>query len=159
MSGEQQAIGSGVKVGHHQGNLIAGGPVVPNYDGMSVADANEAKQHYLTEQKKFRDGIWRERLQSGKGSSFDDNNDYSGNLTTTLCPMMQVMFSHLNIGQTFPDCAIITLRAAEEATYWGILFNTDKNDNNNMKMYCRGPESFLVYNTNSDTNGWTITRC
>ena len=85
--------------------------------------------------------------------------DYSGNLTTTLCPMMQVMFSHLNIGQTFPDCAIITLRAAEEATYWGILFNTDKNDNNNMKMYCRGPESFLVYNTNSDTNGWTITRC
>lgn len=57
MSGEQQAIGSGVKVGHHQGNLIAGGPVVPNYDGMSVADANEAKQHYLTERKKFRDGI------------------------------------------------------------------------------------------------------
>ena len=26
-------------------------------------------------------------------------------------------------------------------------------------MYCRGPGSFLVYATNSDTSGWTITRC
>ena len=41
-----------VKVGCHQGNLIAGGPVVPNYDGMSVAEAHEAKQTYLTQRKK-----------------------------------------------------------------------------------------------------------
>ncbi len=26
-------------------------------------------------------------------------------------------------------------------------------------MYCHGPESFLVYATNSDTSGWAITRC
>jgi len=46
-----------VKVGRRRGNLITGGPVVPNYDGMSVADAHEAKQNYLTERKKFRNGV------------------------------------------------------------------------------------------------------
>ena len=32
-----------VKVGRRRGNLIAGGPVVPNDAGLSVADAYEAK--------------------------------------------------------------------------------------------------------------------
>ena len=36
-----------VKVGRRRGNLIAGGPVEPNYAGMSVADAYEAKNNYL----------------------------------------------------------------------------------------------------------------
>ena len=28
-----------------------------------------------------------------------------------------------------------------------------------MKLYCCGPELFLVYVMISDTSGWTITRC
>jgi len=44
---------------------------------MSVAEAHEAKQTYLTQRKKFRNGLQRERLQAGKGSTFKDN-DYSG---------------------------------------------------------------------------------
>ena len=31
-----------VKVGHHQGNAIPGGPVEPNYRGMTAANAYEA---------------------------------------------------------------------------------------------------------------------
>ena len=129
---------------------------MPNYDGMSVAEAHEAKQTYLTQRKKFRDGLRWERLQAGKGSAFVDN-DYSGDLTPTLRTMTAVSLSRLKLGQNFPERDIITLRIAEEANYRGISFHTDKSDA--MKMYCRGPGSFLVYATNSDTCGWTITRC
>ena len=88
-----------VKVGCHQGNLIAGGPVVPNYDGMSVAEAHKAKQTYLTQRKKFRDRLQRESLQAGKGSAFKDN-DYSGDLTPTLRTMTAFSLSRLKLGQT-----------------------------------------------------------
>ena len=120
---------------------------MPNYDGMSVAKTQEAKQTYLTQQKKFRDGLRQERLRAGKGSAFEDN-DYSWDLTPTLRTMRAVSLSSLKLGQNF---------LAEEANYRVILFHTDKSDA--MKMYCRGSGSFLVYATNSDTSGWTITRC
>ncbi len=144
-----------VKTGRHQGNLIAGRPVEPNYAGMSDADAYEAKVNYLNERKKFRDARRRERLQAAKGSSFDED-DYTGDLTPMLHPMTQVKLSRLKQGQTFPDRNLIALRVAEEANYQEIEFRCDKS--NGMKMYCRGQESFLVYATNSDT-GWTITKC
>jgi len=83
-----------VKEGCHQGNLITGGPVVPNYDGMSVTKAHDAKHTYLTQRKKFRDGLRRERLQAGKGSVLKDN-DYSGDLTPTLRTMTAVSLSRL----------------------------------------------------------------
>ena len=91
---ENADIKKRVKVGCRRGNLIAGGPVVPNYDGMSVAKAHEAKQTYLTQRKKFRDGLRRERLQAVKGSAFKDN-DYSGDLTPTLGTMTAVSLSRL----------------------------------------------------------------
>jgi len=87
------------KVGCRRGNLIAGGPVVPNYDGMSVAEAHEAKQTYLTQRKKFRDGLRQERLQAGKGSAFEDN-DYSADLTPTLRTMTAVSCPTSNLGKT-----------------------------------------------------------
>ena len=71
--------------------------------------------------------------------------------------MTAVSLYCLKLGQNFPERDIITLCVAEEANYRGILFHTDKSDA--MKMYCCGPGSFLVYATNSDTSGWTITRC
>jgi len=71
--------------------------------------------------------------------------------------MTAVSLSCLKLGQNFPERDIITLRVAEEANYRGISFHTDKSDA--MKMYCHGPGWFLVYATNSDTSGWTITRC
>jgi hypothetical protein len=91
-----------VKVGRRRGNLIAGGPVVPNDTGLSVADAYEAKNNYLTELKKFRDATQRESLRAGKGSTFDDN-DYMGDLTPMLRPMTQVNLECLKLGQTFPQ--------------------------------------------------------
>ena len=113
---------------------------MPNYDGMSVAEAHKAKQTYLTQRKKFRDRLQRESLQAGKGSAFKDN-DYSGDLTPTLRTMTAVSLSRLKLGQNFPERDIITLRIAEEANYRGILFHTNKS--NAMKMYCRGPGSIL----------------
>ena len=67
--------------------------------------------------------------------------------------MTQVQNSRLKQGHTFPDRNIIALCIAEE----GNQFQIDNSDK--MKMYCHGPESFLVYATNSDTGGWTISRC
>ena len=112
------------------------------------------KKSYLTELQKFRESSLWERLQARKGS---DDNDYTGDLTPMLCPMMQDQSACLKQGKTFPYCDIIALCVAEKANYWGISFQTGKSDK--LKMYCCGTELFLVFATNSDMSGWTITRC
>ena len=137
-------------------NLIPGGPASPSYEGMTAAKANGVKKRYHMDRQKFREDSRQERLRARKGSSFDENN-YTGDLTPTLHPMTQVMNSCLKKGHTFPDLNIIALRIAEEANYQGICFQMDKS--NKMKLYCCGPESFLVYATDSDTSAWTIARC
>jgi len=86
---------------------------------------------------------------------FDDK-DYTGDVTPTLRPMALVINSHLKKGHTFPDRDLVALHITEEANFRGISFQTDKSDE--LKLYCHGPESFLVYATNSDY-GWMVTRC
>ncbi len=132
-----------------------GRPVEPKYDIMSVTEAHEAQIQYLSDRKKFRDDKQRERIRDNMGSSFDEA-DYTGDLTAPLRPMTQVNVSRLKLGQTFPERGLIVLRIAEEANHRGINCRTDKSDN--MKLHCRGEDSFLVNATNSD-RGWTITRC
>jgi hypothetical protein len=85
-----------------------------------------------------------------------DKKDYTGDVTPTLRPMAQVINFHLKKGHTFPDKDLIVLRIAEEANFHGISFQMDKSDE--LKLYCRGPDNFLVYATNRDY-GWTVTRC
>ena len=85
-----------------------------------------------------------------------DEKDYTEDLTPTLHPMAQVINSHLKKGHTFPERELVALPIAEEANARGISFQTDKSDD--MKLYCHGPDSFLVYATNSNY-GWTGTRC
>ncbi len=46
---------------------------------------------------------------------------------------------------------------AEEANHRGIYCRSDKSDD--MKLYCRGKDSFLVNATNSSDRGWRITKC
>ncbi len=122
-----------------------GGPVEPKYDIMSVAEADEAQIQYLSDRKKFRDDKRGERLRDNVGSSFDEA-DYTGDLTATLRPMTQVYLSRLKLGQTFPECGLIILRIAEEANHQGIYCRTDKS--NDMKLYCRGEDSFLAERIN-----------
>ena len=50
----------------------------------------------------------------------------------------------------------VALRIAVEVNARGISFQMDNNDY--MKLYCCGPDSFLVYGMNSGY-GWTVTRC
>ncbi len=69
-----------------------------------------------------------------------DKKDYTGDVTPTLCPMAQVINFHLQKGHTFPDKDLTVLRIAEEATFHGISFQTDKSDE--LKLYCRGPNIF-----------------
>ncbi len=94
-------------------------------------------------------------MQAAKGGLFDEK-DYTEDLTPTLHPMAQVINSHLKKEHTFPERELVALRIAEEANARGISFQMDKSDN--MKLYCCGPDSFLVYATNSHY-GWTVTRC
>ena len=54
--------------------------------------------------------------------------------------MAQVINFHLQKGHTFPDKDLTVLRIAEEATFHGISFQTDKSDE--LKLYCRGPDIF-----------------
>ena len=51
-----------VKVGRGRVNLIPGGPTPPNCDGMTAAEADEAKKRYSTNRQKFREKLHRERL-------------------------------------------------------------------------------------------------
>ena len=144
-----------VKVGRGRVNLIPGGPNPPNCDGMTPDEAVAAKKAYSIERQKFREDRRRERLRAAKGELFDEK-DYTGDVTPTLRPMVQVIDFHLKLGHTFPDRDLVVLRIAEEANYRGISFQTEKSDE--LKLYCRGPDGFVVYATNSDY-GWTVTRC
>jgi hypothetical protein len=85
-----------------------------------------------------------------------DKKDYTGDVTPTLRPMAQVINFHLKKGHTFPDKDLIVLRIVEEANFCGISFQMDKSDK--LRLYCCGPDNFLVYVTNSNY-GWTVTRC
>jgi hypothetical protein len=118
---------SRILTGRHRGNLIMGGPVVPNYKFMSASKASDARSEYQTLRKKYRDGIRRERLRGNKGSSFDEL-DYTGDLTPTLRPMTLVLLARLQLGQTIPESDLIKLRIAEEANHRGIYFSVHKSD-------------------------------
>jgi hypothetical protein len=141
-------------VGRGRVNLTPGGPTPPNCDGMTAVKADVAKKRYSIDHQKFREELRCERLQAAKGGLFEDK-DYMGDVTPTLRPMAQVINSHLKKGHTFPDCELTALRITEEANCQGISFQMNKSDG--LKLYCCGPDSFLVYATNSDY-GWTVTR-
>ncbi len=85
-----------------------------------------------------------------------DESEYTGDVTPTLRLMAQVINFHLKLGHTFPERDLVVLRIAEEANYRGILFQMEKSDE--LELYCRGPDGFLVYATNGNY-GWTVTRC
>jgi hypothetical protein len=142
-------------VGRGQVNLIPGGPNPPNCDRMTPDKAVAAKKTYTIQRQKLREDRRRQRLQAAKGELFDKS-EYTGDVTPMLHPMVQVIDFHLKLGHTFPERNLVVLRIAEEANNHGILSQTEKSDE--LKLYCRGPDGFVVYVTNSDY-GWTDTRC
>ena len=82
-----------VKVRLGRVNLIPGGPSLPNYDGMTAAEADDAKKRYSTDHQKFREEFCHERLHAAKGGLFDEK-DYTRDLTPKLPLMVQVINSH-----------------------------------------------------------------
>jgi hypothetical protein len=130
-----------IKVGRGRVNLIPGGPTPPNCDGMPADKADAAKKRYSIDCQKFREELCCERLRAAKGGSFDDK-DYMRDVTSTFCPMAQVINFHLKKGHTFPDCDLIVSRIVEEANCRGISFQMDKSDK--LKLYCRGHNFFGV---------------
>ena len=122
---------------------------------MTADEADAAKKSYSIDRQKFREELRCERLRAAKGGLFDDK-DYTGDVTPMLRPIAQVINFHLKKGHTFPDCDLIALHIAEEANCPGVSFQTDKSDV--LKLCCCGPDSFLVYATNSNY-GWTVTQC
>ena len=58
-----------VKVGRGQVNLIPGGSSLPNYNGMTVAKADDTKKWYSIDHQKFREELHQERLQAAKSGS------------------------------------------------------------------------------------------
>jgi hypothetical protein len=61
---------------------------------MTAIAACEAKTKYLNERKKLRDDSWRERLRAGKGSSFDDADYTTGDLTPPWQRVNQTQKGH-----------------------------------------------------------------
>jgi len=152
---EKMASKSRIPTSRRRDNIIPGGPVAPNYKLMSASEASDARIEYQRLQKIYRDSIRRERLRGNKGESFDEE-DYTGDLTPTLRPMVLVLSARLQVGPMFPEISLVKLRLAEEANHRGIYFSVHKRDE--MRLICKGEGSFFIQASNSDM-GWTITKC
>ncbi len=109
---------------------------------MTADKVDATKKRYSIDRQKFREELRCERLQAAKSGLFDDK-DYMGDVTPTLHLMAQVINVHLKKGHNF-----IVLHIAEEANCCGISFQTYKSDE--LKLYCCGPDSFMVYATSSN---------
>ena len=153
---EESASRKKVQVGRSKRLLLMNGPEEPDYHGMSVAEAQLAKETFELERKRWREGRLLEKLRKKKSEEFNVG-DYSGDLSPILRTIAQVSASHLKRGHTFPDRDLVLLRVAEEANFRGIHYTVVKADDR--QVTCIGTTAFNVHASHSLKSGWTITRC
>ncbi len=112
--------------GRRQTNIIPGGPKPPNYSGMSSAELTEAKKEYKRERKQYTDGLRMKRLNA-QNKDFEPDS-FTGCLSLTLRPMMEVISFLLDVNHNFPNKEILTMRVAKEANLHGIIFVCSRSD-------------------------------
>jgi hypothetical protein len=99
--------------------VILGGPMHPNYEGMTDAEKEHAKDEYKRKRKTFTNQKQAKRLEEAANTEIEQ---YTSCLHPTLRTMAEVEKSRLEVGHTFPDKDLLRLRVAEEANRHGIHF-------------------------------------
>ena len=94
--------------------LVSGGPVEPNYAGMTVAAANMAQEQYVKERKHYTDRQRHLRMKQTEGV-IDSDIVYHGDQSKKLRMMKDVTAKRTNLDDNFISKHIVSLRFAEEA--------------------------------------------
>ena len=97
--------------GPRQTMAIVGGPVRPNYEGMTVTEKQFAKDEYKRKRKAYTNQKQAKRLK--EAALHTEYVQYTGCLHPTLRTMAKVEKSRLEVGQTFPDTKLLKLHVAE----------------------------------------------
>ncbi len=84
----------------------------PNYEGMTDAEKQHAKDEYERKRKAFTNVRQAKRLKEAANTEIEQ---YTGCLHPTLRTMAEVDNSRLLGRHTFPDKDLLKLRVAEEA--------------------------------------------
>jgi hypothetical protein len=142
-------------IGRCKGALLEGGPQELSYEGMTAGKERVAREEYQYKKKKWRDQTRSKRLCAKKTTDFNDN-DFTGNLSPTLCTMSDVCAAHLKRGHSFPDQDLVLLHVSEEVNFCGIHYTVKKSDNR--QLYCTSP-GFLIYALHLVRKRWLVTRC
>jgi len=98
--------------GRRRTTVILGGPMRPNYEGMTDAEKQHAKDEYERKRKAFTDVRRAKHLKEADNTEIEQ---YTSCLNPTLRTMAEVENSRLLVGHTFPDKDLLKLRVAEEA--------------------------------------------
>ena len=110
-------------------------------------------QEFQVKRKKWLDQRRKTRVQSVAEVELE----WTGVCTPTLRTMDEVESDpRLAVGQTFPNKDLILLRTAEEANLRGIYVSIMKSSKFTFSSSGKG---FYVSATNSENNGWKITKC
>ena len=127
--------------GQRQTNIICGGPQPPNNSGMNSK----------RERKRSTYGLRMKRLNEQNQDYEPDS--FTGCLSLTLWPMMDVKAFRLDVNQTFPDREILAMRVAEEASLCSINFICSQSDVRDFE--CTGYR-FCVFAHRSEHWGWHV---
>ncbi len=118
---------------------------------MSSAELAEAKKEYKRERKQYTNGLRMKRLNVQNDDFKPDS--FTGCLSLTLRPMMEVISFRLDVNHNFPDKEILTMRVPEEANLRGINFVCSQSDVWDFK--CSGYR-FCVIAHQSKHQGWLV---
>jgi hypothetical protein len=144
-----------IRHGRRQTTAIMGGPVRPNYEGMTVMEKQFAKDEYEHKRKVYTNQKRAKRLK--EAALHTEYVEYTGCLHPTLQTMVEAEKSRLKVGQTFPNKELLKLHVAKEANCRGINFYMPCNEVRQYKAY---GEMFAVEaNNNEMTNGFYVSIC
>ena len=122
-----------IRHGWRQTTVIIGGPMRPNYEGMTVTEKQCAKDEYEQKRKAFTDQKQAKRLK--EAANHTEIVQCTGCLHPTLQTMAEVEKSRLEVGHTFPDKDLLKLRVAEESNRCGIHFYVPRSEVRQYKAY------------------------
>jgi hypothetical protein len=137
--------------GRHQTTVILGGPMRPNYEGMTDAEKEHAKDEYKRKRKAF---THQRQVKCLKEAANTEIEQYTGCLHPTLQTMAEVEKSRLQVGHTFPDKDLLKLRVAKEANCHGIHFYILCSKVHQYKAY--GERFTVEANNNETANGFYV---
>ena len=116
----------------------------PYYSNMSEDEAILAKEEFAKERKRWTDAERSKRIKAG------------GILTGITFTGVSIRQSPLEVGRTFANKDVLSLRIAEEVNLRIITVATNRSDECRLEVFGDG---FTVVSAFSESKGWAVTTC